>query len=321
MEDIRFYNEQFELLFIEPDFISSNWQVYYNAVGQFEAHFPLDSELVSVAMETPFLVAVQGKNAAVITGKRISEDFALFGRTCNWLLTKRVVPAFEAKAGTAAELVCGLAQDAFSDMENFTCEVCGEFTKQISVEKEDYSPLSEIVTECLNSVNAGHELVFDVKQKRWIFRVYCGKELELVISEDNRNAVSGEICEDVLDVCSAGWYRQKQETEDRQKLVWTRVGSADAAGVFCWECVLSSQTEEDAVRELSQKKKKLSMAAESLGVCCHTDYELGDVVRVQIKKGTLEYTGKKRIVAVHRWYEEGEVGEQPIMEGYDELQI
>ena len=318
MEDIRFYNYEFELLHIESNFISSNWQVRYNEVGQFEAHFPLDSEMVRTASENPFLVAVQGKNTAIITGKKAGEDFAIFGRTCNWLLTKRIVPAFTEKTGTVAELACGLAQEAFADTENFACEVCGEFENSFSFKKEEYLPLFDVISECLNLDGAGHELVFDVEKKQWVLQIRCGRELELLISEDNRNASYGEICEDILERYDVGWYRQKQETEEGQTFVWTSVERSQAQGIYRSECLLSAQTQEEAERELAEKKKNFSLTIESLGVRWRTDYELGDVVRVQVKKGSLVCTGSKRITGVHLWYEEGEIGEQPIMQEKEE---
>lgn len=317
MEDIRFYNYEFELLDIEADFISSNWQVKFNAIGQFEAHFPLDSDIVKIAMEHPFLVALQGKNAAIVTGKRAAEDFTVFGRTCNWLLMQRVVPAFEAKTGTAGAIACELVSKAFEDVENFACEIDGNFSDTVSMEKEDYLSLFDVVQEWLELGKAGHEVVFDVKQKKWIFRVLCGSERDLMISEDNRNALNSEFCEDILEEKNAGWYQQEQEQENEKVLVWTFLNDTGAEGLYRRECVLSAKTQEAAAQELGRKKKISSLTAESCGPVWRKDYELGDVIRVQIKKGNCAQTVKQKITGVHLWYETGERGEQPIMEELD----
>lgn len=311
MEDIYFYNYEFELLDIEANFFSVNWQLQFNAVGQFEAHFPLDAEIVQIAREEDFLIAVQGEKAAVITGKTAEEDFALFGRSCNWFLTQKVVSELSAEGKTVGELVCELVGAAFADVENFVCESAEELTEAASTEKEGCFLLSEIVQECLESVGAGHEMLFDAKNKRWIFRVVSGQEREWLISEDNRNLSGGELSEDVLDERNVGWYQTEEPA------VWSAIGATDKKGFYRRECVLKATTEENAERELSLKKKKTSLTAEVHKLLYGKDYYLGDVVRVQEKKGKWLCVGKQKITGVHLWYESGEHGEQPIMEGFD----
>ena len=56
---IRFYDFEFNLIHIEPKFVSSLWRVYFNAEGTFESHFPNESEAVSVVMEKRYLVAAE----------------------------------------------------------------------------------------------------------------------------------------------------------------------------------------------------------------------------------------------------------------------
>jgi len=44
------------------------------------------------------------------------------------------------------------------------------------------------------------------------------------------------------------------------------------------------------------------------------DYELGDKVRVEIKKGACQQSATMKIIGVRLWYEQNEIGEEPIME-------
>lgn len=311
MEDIYFYNYEFELLDVEAKFFSVNWQLKWNEVGQFEAHFPLDAEIVRIAREEAFLVAVQGENAAVITGMSAEEDFVLFGRSCNWFLTQKAVSEVQTEGKSVGELVCELVTAAFADAENFVCESAEELTEEVHTEQEGCFLLSEIVRECLESVGAGHEILFDVKNKKWIFRVISGTEREWLISEDNRNLSGGELCEDVLDERNVGWYQEEES------LAWNAVGATDKKGFYRRECVLKATTQENAERELSLKTKKTSLTAELHNLLYGKDYRLGDIVRVREKKGKWLCVGKQRITGVHLWYESGERGEQPIMEGLD----
>ena len=88
MEDIRIYDYEFNLLHIEHDIVSCNWTIHENAIGSFEMHFPLTSNLISVIMQNRYLVAVQGKKQAIITGRQVNTEGVLYGRTCNWLLSR-----------------------------------------------------------------------------------------------------------------------------------------------------------------------------------------------------------------------------------------
>ena len=64
---IRFYDFKFNLIHISPEFISSSWNVYFNKDGTFEAHFPINSEVLSVVTENKYLVACQDGFSAIIT--------------------------------------------------------------------------------------------------------------------------------------------------------------------------------------------------------------------------------------------------------------
>ena len=68
MEDLRFYDYEFNLRHIEPLAESVNWQMYYNGIGQFEAYFSYDSDVVALLTSEPYLVVVQGERQALITG-------------------------------------------------------------------------------------------------------------------------------------------------------------------------------------------------------------------------------------------------------------
>ena len=85
MQDIRVYDFEFNLLHIENRYISSNFDLMYNDVGSTEYHFPIQSDILPVIMENDYLVLIQGDKQSIVTGKKITSDLAVIGRTCNWI--------------------------------------------------------------------------------------------------------------------------------------------------------------------------------------------------------------------------------------------
>ena len=116
---LLFYDFEFNLLYVETKISSARWSLKHAGIGTFEAHIPLSSELLALNSENEYLVAVAGGLSAIIVGYQVEDDLAIFGRTCNFLLSKRVTPAFSLLSGHSGELAKGFAENAFSDVENF----------------------------------------------------------------------------------------------------------------------------------------------------------------------------------------------------------
>ena len=208
--DIRFYDFEFNPLHIENQFLSSNWSLYYNAIGQFEAHFDLSSDTVPVVMENKYLVAVQGQNAAIITGKIVGNDLAVFGRTPNWLLTRRTTPEFK-RNDTVEAMARDIVRESFSDVPNIVVEDTVLYDKTMPFWRNTIHPTDEVIKDCLDNDNAGHEIVFDIINKQWVFRVLKGIYLPVIVSEDNRNTYDTEYSEDCLGYFTSGYYDRSLE--------------------------------------------------------------------------------------------------------------
>ena len=249
------------------------------------------------------------------------EDLAVFGRSLNWLFTKRIVPDFEPVTGTVGKITCDLVENAFLDVENFVVDGSLDKGEEVSFSQKEYRTLADVVKECLKLQGAGHEVQFDPQHKLWIYRVVIGQEQPVMVSEDNRNVTATEWSSDLLDLCTAGWYQQKQESTEENRetgAIWTFADSEKEEGIYRWDCLLQGETEAEALQDLSQKTKTSKIVAQNADLAWHTDYELGDMVRVQVKKGDLLQTAKKRVIGVHLWYEEGQKGEQPEFESDEE---
>ncbi len=209
--DIRFFDFNFKLLHTENEFLSSNWTIYYNDIGTFEAHFDLNSDTLPVVMDNDFLVAVQGNLSAIIVGKKVENELVIYGRTCNWLLTKRVMDAFDTTTDKIDILLNAKVQEAFSDVENFK-GIAMPNLPTLTLSRDDKCETFSFVQESLQLENLGHELEFDPINSSWIFRIRKGNEDNpLVISTVNRNAYDVSTESDFLNLCSVGWYKRQYQ--------------------------------------------------------------------------------------------------------------
>lgn len=306
---LRFYDFEFNLLETENNVIKAKWAIYYNDIGTFEAHLPLTSKIVRVVAENRYLVAVQGRFSAIIVGKELRDELIIYGRTCNWLLSKRVSPAIEkllAKPGTRA---AEIALAAFGDVENF---VAGDIADAAAAEFESREGLtSDIVSNCLAAGKLGHEVVFDYTNKRWVLNILRGNETDLILSEGHRNAYDAKISSDILDLATCGVY--SEETEDGFVSA-SLPGDTEKTGIYRWEALLDGSTDAEAAVSLGKMCEKNEATLNVKGLAFGRDYALGDVVRIQVIKGEYRSTQKRRIKGVEVRMEQGICVEQPVFE-------
>jgi len=303
MHDIRIYDYDFNLLHIEPDILSAYWILSYNGIGTFEGTFPLQSGMADVVMHNKYLILVQGDLQALVTAYLADDVLTVFGKTPNWILSRRTYPAFSV-TGTPAETACSIVEEAFSSVPNFVCQnlvKANENEKEVPLSREKRSAVSDIVPELLNTVECGHRVRLDIKNKQWIFEVYAGKKLSLILSEANRNLTEVSISDDAQSFFSSAWYKKDEEEE---KIEGTY------AGLYDWDTVLFATTQEEAKTELAKKEWTHTVKGSVACLKYKTDYALGDTVRVQVKKGTYTEDTKKRITGVELFWENEKSGEK-----------
>lgn len=303
------YDYEFNLLLAETGIIKSRWVVYYNDVGTFEVHLPITSELTKIVSENPYLVVKQHGLSAIIVGKELGDELVLYGRTCNWLLSKRITEKVDKENVYAGSVVQEMVEDAFSDVSNFTIStIHGE--NRVDFEYRQSKTL-DAVRECLKLSNLGHELCFNEKTKNWEFNVFQGAERDLILSEAHRNAYDTKISSDILDLATCGVYNKKTSSGYTSTKI---TGDAEKKGIYRWETMLSGETANEAKMDLGKfaEKNKISMTTDE--ILWKRDYGLGDIVRLQIIKGAYKKTERKRISGVEITTRQGEYSEQPIFE-------
>ena len=303
------YDFEFNLLLVESGIIKSRWVVYYNDVGTFEAHLPITSELTRIVSENQYLVVKQHGLSAIIVGKELGDELVLYGRTCNWLLSKRITPKKTLTNGYAGDMAENMLKVAFSDVENFAI---GNVARggQVKFECSQCETL-DAVHDCLALSHLGHELIFNPKTKKWELNILEGTEKELILSEAHKNAYDTKISADILDLATCGVYDKKTSGGYTSTKI---TGDATKTGIYRWETELLGETESEAKTNLEKLtgKNKISMTTD--GISWKKDYELGDIVRLQIIKGAYRTTDKKRVFGVEITTRQGEYSEQPIFE-------
>lgn len=303
------YDFEFNLLLVETGIIKSRWVVYYNDVGTFEAHLPITSELTRIVSENQYLVVKQHGLSAIIVGKELGDELVLYGRTCNWLLSKRITPEKKGILIYPGNMAKVMVQEAFSDVDNFAF---GDIKKGEQVDFEcRQDETINAVRDCLNLSNLGHELCFNEKSESWEFSVLEGTESELILSEAHRNAYNTRISSDILDLATCGVYDKKTADGHTSTKI---TGDTQKNGIYRWEALLFGETENEARISLAKltKKNKISMTTDEIS--WKRDYNLGDVLRLQIIKGDYRTTEKKRVLGVEVTTQQGEYSEQPIFE-------
>lgn len=323
MYDIRIYDFEFNLLHIEPKIISSNWTVKYNGIGSYEGHFDIGGDIVPIALNNKYIIVVQGDYQAIVTGKRISgNEFVLYGKTVNWILSRRVTPNFVSEH-FGGDLVVEnearkLVKVAFSDVTNF---VLGDKTGDKTTKyfwRNTYNPTSDVVIDCLDNARLGHNVVFDRKNKQWVFNVLKGTERNILVSVGSKNAYNTEYNEDLQEYYSEGWYEKVRDSDEDGNVTaseWLKIEKdMDKKGIYRWECIVSEQDESSARSALAKKSRNEQISTKTHDLICGKDYNVGDIVRVRVECGKYRNTQKKRIVGVNLWYENNNIGQEPIFE-------
>ena len=323
MEDVRIYDTDFKLLYIENNIISSNWSVYFNSVGTFEIHTLADTQTAEIIVNNMDLssnklpVIVQGDLQGIVTGVRLSDDFAIYGRTCNWLLSRKIVPKFISSdlpvACNPEEIARYIVSTAFSEQVDFTL---GEKVGIDDIDtfwRNTYNPASDVVSDVLSQKNAGHNVFFDWINKKWVFNVLPPRHSNIILSEAAGNACNTEYTYSIDNYYSSCWYEQEQDFIDGEfpDPVWTRLVKEEKIGIFDLECVVGATVESEAVSLLQDKKVKSEIVAE---VCGQTDdFCPGDILRVQYVNGKIARTDTKQISGLNLGWENGSNTRQVIL--------
>lgn len=335
MEDVRFYDFEFNLLHIEHKIASVNWTLYFNGIGNFEIHLP-HSERLKKLFENKYVVAVQGSLQAIITGRQcVKNECVFYGKTVNWLLSKKVCLPFKLSSSELARDIESIAryvvEQGFGDLISENIFAFGE--RVIPEGEKPYSgynfwrntanACSDVIKDCLDDGKCGHELRFDAQNKQWIFSVIPSRETNLILSEANKNSYENTYSSDLQSAAYGGYYEEPAYTETDEETgesveypaTWKHISSSNPpSGIYNWEEVLSGSSASDARSSLKEKKIKEEFTSKVRKLRFKIDYMLGDFLRIQTDFPEIKSINKCQVVGVNLWYEHNNEGAEPILE-------
>ena len=208
MTDLFFYNYQFDVIEQIPKCISLNITKKYCGWGSVEIHFPItESRIINMLHQNKELFLVTENVDAVITGWKLGEDIAIFGKTLEWLMTKRTLPPLSVNQKTPEEIAICAVEMAMGDFVDIGTSL-GEGTVA-SYSSENAKTVYDVVCDVLKPEKLGFSISADVDKKKLIFQVYKGKTIPVMLSSSNRTAYDGNYSVDMQDECSAVRFDRK----------------------------------------------------------------------------------------------------------------
>lgn len=305
--EIIFYDYEFNRLGRTGAATQIYHKELYNKIGTFEAELSAEDPMAQKVMQRDFTVALWDGRQAIITASEYCDSDAVirvYGRTPNWMLSRRACPNFAKIQGSPFEIAAKLTREVWGDCMEVGIGEDIE-AEEISFWRNVYNPLSEVIADCLDRCGGGHRVVFDVKNKLWRFEMFMGGEKGFLFSYDRRNMFDATVKHSILDYYNGGFY-----TTDSEENLWKEIKS-DKEGIYCWSARLTSSGESSAKSELEGKKIQdtidfTAASEEGIGV--------GDIVTVQYKTGSRRKSKKMRVAAIEAWAEKGKTGYRPILE-------
>lgn len=314
-DDIRFYDFDLNLLYILPayavdsGYISINVTKEYNSDGALEIVYVDNSLKRIITANKDNIVVVWHGFQGFITGyKNEQTQCRILGMSLNGLLHRVVIP----KQTETIDNIETIARTAITNYAPWLSlgRIKG-FTKAEAHSTDKYMQGDEYIQQLMNTDNGGYMISADIENKQFIFECLKPDMNPLMLSENNLNAYNFETTYTNKEIAYGGWYEKEQ---DEGEAVWTYITlDSERDGIYQIDVVLDASTETTAKNELLRCKAEYDISAKVRGVNYGTDYQLGDIIRVQQEN----LTERKLINGVNMW-QETSYGEEPILTEYKE---
>ncbi len=208
MTDLVFYDYEFVAVEQFARCISLNITKKYCGWGSVEIHFPItEKRVINMLCQNKGLFLVTENVNAVITGWKLGEDIAVFGKTLEWLMTKRTLPPISVTPKTPEEIAIFAVKTAMGDFVD-TGASLGEGAA-VSYSSEKAKTVYDVVCDVLKPEKLGFAVSADVDNKSLVFKVYKGNNISVMLSISNRTAYDCNYAVDMQEECSAARFERK----------------------------------------------------------------------------------------------------------------
>lgn len=315
MRDIRIYDFEFNLLCIMTDVVSSRWHILYNGIGTYEGHFRMKDKISDIILSNKYIVITQGELQAICTGRIISEELVVCGRTVNWILSKRTRPPFKSREIFGSEytdpetilLYClkkGFTEPPAIDENGLEKadsidqnKVVSNFVLPAPIGAEplkyhfwrlNANDLSQLTIDLCTKLNRGHRVVFDIDNKCWRFEFIYPANNDILLSEATKSIYNVTYTNDMQNKADGGWYPTGKNDDESESSWLYLTGTQNNKGIYFWDSVLSCSGESEAKDTLEKRNITESTKAKLRNLKFNQDYSLGDIVSVYVKFGEFE---------------------------------
>ncbi|MBQ7794727.1 MAG: hypothetical protein IJ366_09470 [Clostridia bacterium] len=310
MADIRFYDLDFNLLYILPQYAedfgyqSINTQQDFNDNGSVEIVFR-DEELKGIAEQyrDNILVTWNGFQGFLTSYKWTDSECRLFGMHLNGLLHRIVIGITSETTDTAENI----ARAVFENIDWLTLgEMAGD-TKEVTYSTDKPKTADTFIQELFKAGDCGYCVTANLLEKKYVLDIINTRTNPLMLSVSNLNAYGVEVTYNGKAIAHGGWYKKDD--------AWLYVSKdTTRTGIHNVDTVLSAGTNAEALNELKACKEEYEVIANVRNIEYGADYAIGDIVRVQ----TDGITQRQLVSGVSRWQEKG-YGEKPILTDFTEV--
>lgn len=324
---IRVYDFEYNLLAETEHSFSSEWELKFNGIGSYEGSFDINSDFTKVFAENRYLILCEEDNQAICVGRRISDKLTVYGRTPEWLMSKRVVLPFKTSEifGTDTYLdpetiilyllneaykePKKIAEDGSVDSSINTDAVAEDFIipEPIGAEKltrhfwrNSANPLSDVIKDLCDLWGCGYKVRFNHENKCWDFSFVFGEKRDIVISKSLKNAYDMSLSDSLLERVNGGVFKvYAGEDTEVENYGYIQAGSAANKGMLYWETVLASASGiSEAEKLIKSSAAEETVDCEVKGAVYGEDYSLGDEIRVQFEAGPFRTTLRLKVTGI-----------------------
>ncbi len=184
--------------------ISSYEDLKFNGIGTGEFHLDKDDPLYPIVSQNKHLILEENSFQYIVTGVSIDEDFVIYCRSLNWLLSKAVISPVSL-SGTLAQVTSGMLSASYGG--DIALGSCPETEDSFSFSCESAMVFSEVIKNLLAPAYLGHTLRFSHEDNCFYLDIIKGNFLDFYVCEGDETLDTITLSGDILDYANSLCYR------------------------------------------------------------------------------------------------------------------